>query len=159
MNDITLKERFWASMSHVPIITIVWICYLIYRYITNHLVILPSSIISINIKTLPIMPIIFTLFSIPISLTIMKLKKHSVFIRENAREAYYFNIWLLKFYFILAAISLIGLYMSNQVIVFCSWVLGLMASIFCLIQSLFGIVHTQCGKIYHYKYPIKYINR
>lgn len=151
------RERIWASLAHVPTITIIWIGYLLYRFFSDHAFI--ENIMRIDItayKSPPITPIILTLLGIPISLTIMHLKKKSVFVHDNAQEAYFFNVWLLKRYCALFVVSFIGILFSCKPILVTSSIVGLIISLICLQQSIAGIMTTFRGKVYHYWYPLRW---
>jgi hypothetical protein len=156
MESITLKDRCWGSLAHVPIITIIWSCYLLYRYWYGpgiHGSIFDFHVI--NVKSLPITPIIFTLLSIPISVSIKRLNQQVIFVRENAQEAYLFSVWLLKIYIVCFALALLGMYFSYEILVKISEGVGLFLTIFCFVQAIMGIYTATHGNVYHYWYPRK----
>lgn len=150
------KERIWASLAHVPTITLIWISYLAYRCFTDRIFVEKITQFSCtNIQSPPITPIMLTLIGLPISLTIMRLKKKSNFIRNNAQQAYFFNIWLLQRYALLFVISFIGIYFSFTSLLIASSVLGVIISLICIQQSIAGIVTALSGRVYHYWYLFK----
>jgi hypothetical protein len=153
MSPIKVSTRLWGSLAHVPTITLIWVSYLVYRCLADSAFM--GRVFQFgwsNIQSPPITPIILTLLGIPISLTIMQLKKRSDFIRNNAQQAYFFNVWLLKRYGLLFAISFMGVYLSYKPLLVGSSVVGIVISVICLQQSIAGIVTALRGRVYHYWY-------
>lgn len=155
MDTLTIKEQRWGALAHVPIITIVWSCYLLYRYWYGQG--LNGSLFDfhiVSVKSLPITPILFTLMSLPISLSIRRLNKESNFVKENATEAYRFSIWLLKIYMVCFLVAFLGLYFSVRFLLLVSEITGLVMTLFCFVQAVMGVYTTlTLGRVYHYWYP------
>jgi hypothetical protein len=147
------KERLWACLAHIPIITIIWVSYIMYRHITDASFDQALAQFKMfNTSSLPIKPIILTLFSLPISLSIMFFKKTSALIYKNAQEAYKFNLWLLKNYGISFTGAFLGIYIPFQPLTIVAGFLVLIVSIICIEQSITGIITALRGKIYRYWY-------
>jgi hypothetical protein len=156
MKKQSIKMRLWGSLAHVPIVTIIWASYVIYRNMSqagNFLSLFQFNLV--NSHSLPITPIILTLCSIPISLSIMYAKKKSHFIYDNAQQAYRFNIWLLKTYSILFVGLLIGNVVPIKPLVFTCGIVATLIALLCFQQSLQGIITALRGNVFHYWYPFK----
>jgi len=148
------KIRTWGTIAHIPVITIIWLVYIAYTYNWS---LVPNGTsldtLLLQFSTIPTRPIIFTLLSLPISLSIMFLKKSSSYIRINAEQAFYFNIWLLRRYFISAIGVLLALYFSLKLVVILFELFVAAITINCLIQSLMGVTTAARGMVYRYWYP------
>ena len=154
MEQLTLKERFWGCLAHVPLITIIWVGYLMYFHFQEmSLTALSSNFKIINIDSLPITPIILTLLSIPISLTIMHLQKTSAFVYANANSAYRFNIWLVTNYIIAFFFGLLGITTGIIQFMHICGTIVLIVSAISLIQACTGVVTALRGNIYRYWIP------
>jgi hypothetical protein len=148
----SFKERFWASLTHVPIVTLIWIGYIACnQWQTMH-----TSMVLSNITTcssLPLMPILLTLLSIPIALGIRTLQKNLVFVRDNAQAALVFNIWLLKWYAISCIIAAIGSISKINVLILAAGMGVFLLSLLCFVQSIIGIITVMNNKVFHYWRP------
>ncbi len=154
MNAFRLQERLWGCLAHVPLITIIWGSYFLYfNYNNLSWEMLMTCFKLPQTASLPITPIILTLCSIPISLSIMFFKKKSAFVRNNAKSAYTFNLWLIKAYIFAFAGTAIGLLLCFVWLSFACSTLVFIISLFSLQQSLIGVATALHGKIYHYWYP------
>lgn len=149
-----LKERLIASLAHVPIVSIIWSCYVLYYYAAcyvpaaaqeNSFLGLPSAV--------PLSPLLLTLLSIPISLIIMQFKHSSELIGKNAYQALKFNIWLLKVYGVIILVALAGLHFKQPVVGVISGTFMLLISGLCLVQSIKGVYKAFHGGVYCYWWP------
>ena len=153
MSTIKLKERIWGTLAHVPIITIIWISYVAYLYFYTDTFDGLDSTHFFNLSSPPLTPIIFTLLSLPILLSIMHFKKKSRFVYQNADNAYHFSLWLLKGYGIAFAIALIGMILKVKGITITGALLALLLSANCFYQCARGIIIALSGSIFCYWYP------
>jgi hypothetical protein len=150
------KERLWATLPHIPIITIIWTSYLLYRSILSNRPFPDFSIFqTMELSALPITPILLTFCSLPIGLRIMHLKRKSQFVYDNAEEVYQFNIWLLKSYGVMFLAVLIGLLMHISQLTLASGIVALAISTLCIVQAIIAIGVSLRGNVYHYWYPWK----
>lgn len=148
-----MKERVWASLAHVPIITVIWFTYLI---IYHWDALVPGGNGSFDLfdtSKLPIKPILLTLCSIPISVSLMRYKKKSALVHDNAQAAYLFNLWLLRYYGVAFVCVLIGKYTGYHKLITLAGVAGLVVSVGCLIESIIGVGVALSGKVFPYWYP------
>jgi hypothetical protein len=151
-----LRERFWATLPHIPIITIVWTSYLVYRSLwSNRLFPDPGFIHTHLFSSLPITPIVLTVFTLPIGLGIMHFKRKSQLVHDNAQEVYQFNIWLLKFYGLALLVALIGLLSNFHKLISIAGIFALLVSTLCIVQSFGGVATALRGRVFHYWYPFK----
>lgn len=153
MNKKVLHERLWASLAHFPIITIIWFTYIFLNYSDAILNCTDGSFEFLTTTKLPIRPIILTLCSLPISLSLMFYKKTSRLISNNAQSAYEFNIWLLQYYLLSIALVLIGKYMHIPQLLTAVALGGVVIFALCLIESIIGVIFALQGKVFVYWYP------
>lgn len=155
MKKVTsIKTRIWATIAHIPLITIIWGIYVVYVVDWSSTTEIASlDMLKQQCSSVPTRPLIFTICSLPISLSIMFLKKRSAFIKGNAEEAFHFNIWLLKQYLISASGIFIGVFFSFKLIAIFFQLLVALVSINCLLQSSTGVITAARGMIYRYWYP------
>ncbi len=155
MGKISLHDRIWGCFAHVPIITIIWISYLVY-HVWPHVSIqtLLLSAKSFETSSVPILPLIFTCCSIPILMTIRYLQSRSSFVKKNAAESYAFNWWLLKLYFVLFAVVLVGFCVPSDMVMNIAGSIGVFLSMLCLFQSLAGVYMALRGDVYKYWFPL-----
>ncbi len=155
MNNVSLHDRVWGSFAHVPIITIIWVSYLTYRIWPDvSIKALLLSAKSFETSSLPILPLLFTCASIPILMIIRYLQKRRTFVKQNAAQAYGFNWWLLKSYFILFGVVLAGFCISSDILMNVAGIVGVFLSVLCLMQSLAGVYYALRGELYHYWFPL-----
>lgn len=148
------NERFWGTLAHVPIVTIIWTAYVVYKLYSNGGIWSFISHFKIDhIPSLPITPLILTLLSIPIALTIMHMKKRSRFVHDNAQEAYLFNVWLLKSYSILFVVATCGVFLGSKILFWIATVCGVGISLLCFCQAIHGIAIASAGNVFRYWYP------
>ena len=155
MNKISLHDRIWGCFAHVPIITIIWVTYLIYCVwpeVSIKTLLLSAK--SFESSSLPILPLLFTCASIPILMTIRYLQKRKTFVKQNAAEAYVFNWWLLKCYFVLFGVVLVGYCIPSDAVMNIAGSAGIFLSVLCLIQSIGGVYYALRGELYHYWFPL-----
>jgi hypothetical protein len=151
-----LRERFWASLPHIPIITIVWTSYLVYRSLWSNRPFPDPTLVQANLfSTLPITPIVLTFCTLPIGLGIMHFKRRSQLVHDNAEEVYQFNIWLLKFYGLALLVAFIGLLTHTNKLVSIAGIFALLVSTLCIVQSFGGVATALRGRVFHYWYPFK----
>jgi hypothetical protein len=154
MKDLSPVERFWGTLAHVPLITLIWVSYMVY-YHYNQLS-LGAVVTKFKVVTsgsLPLMPILFTLAALPISLGIMYAKKTSRFVYRNAESAYRFNLWLLMCYGIAFAGSAVGFFLAQRLLFVGFGLLVVAISIFSLVQAFCGVCVALRGEIFYYWYP------
>jgi hypothetical protein len=150
------KERLWATLPHIPIITIIWTSYLLYRSILSNRPFPDFSVFqTMELTALPITPILLTFCSLPIGLRIMHLKRRSQFVHDNAEEVYQFNVWLLKSYGIMFLAVLIGLLTHIPQLMLTASIVALAISALSIMQSIIAIGVSLRGNVYHYWYPWK----
>ncbi|MBM3893890.1 hypothetical protein FJ365_05870 [Candidatus Dependentiae bacterium] len=155
MNNVSLHDRIWGSFAHVPIITIIWVSYLTFRVWPDvSIKALLLSAKSFETSSLPILPLLFTCASIPILMTIRYLQKRRTFVKQNAAQAYGFNWWLLKSYFVLFVVMLFGYVISSEILMNIVGSIGVFLSVLCLIQSVAGVYYALRGELYHYWLPL-----
>ena len=148
----TLHDRLWAVIAHVPIITIIWMGYLLcckFLYECEVTTLL-EKYQALDWHVLPITPMMMTLLSVPIAVGIQRMQRAYPLARNNAHEAYLFNIWLLQWYGIALLIAVCGLYFQMMSIVLFAAAFGFLAGINCLVQALIGIRVAWKGKVYRY---------
>jgi len=150
-----MKERLWASLAHVPIITLIWSTYVMYCYYQGNWCALAAINKMLTKPSIPITPLVFTALSIPVALTIMFLKKRSRLIHNNAREAYLFNIWLIKVYAGILLVAAVGLWLHCVAIKIAALVLGALVSLLVIQQAFCGVISAFTGKQYQYWYPLR----
>ena len=146
-----LSERFLATIVHIPIITIIWTTYIWYHlWCYGDL----SHSLFFTLCSHPLssaaLPLLLTLASVPISLTVMFAQKRSTFIRENAHQAFSFTLWLLKRYAVMVGVILLGKAFHTSLLGTLANMYGVLISVFCCVQSICGIVTAWQGKIYRY---------
>jgi hypothetical protein len=151
-----LKERLWATLPHIPVITIIWTSYLLYRSIWSNQPFPNFNIFHItDVSSLPITPVLLTFCSLPIGLSIMHLKRRSSFVHDNAEEVYQFNIWLLKAYSIMFLAVFAGFIFKFSPLIMAAGIVALAISILCIIQAIIAINTSLRGHVFHYWYPWK----
>ncbi len=151
-----LRERIWATLPHIPIITIVWTSYLVYRSLWSNRPFPDSSLVHSNLfSVLPITPILLTFCTLPIGLGIMHFKRKSQLVHDNAEEVYQFNLWLLKFYGLALLVALTGLLLRFNKLISFAGIFALLVSTLCIVQSFGGVVTALRGHVFHYWYPFK----
>lgn len=155
MKKLSLHDRIWASFTHMPIITIIWISYLAYRVwpdISIKTLLLSAK--SFETSSLPILPLAFTCASIPILMVIRYVQSRSVFVKQSAAEAYIFNWWLLKLYMALFGVVLVGFCIPSDLLMNGAACVGIFLSVLCLAQSSIGVYVALHGEVYKYWYPL-----
>jgi hypothetical protein len=151
-----LKERLWATLPHIPVITIIWTSYLLYCSLWSKKSFHAFNILQTkNLSALPITPILLTLCSLPIGLSIMHLKKRSVFVYDNAEEVYQFNLWLLKAYGVMFLAVLIGIFTDFFPLIVAAGIIAFVISLLCMTQAVMAVITSLRGHIFHYWYPWK----
>ncbi len=155
MKKHPINVRIWGCAAHIPIITIIWASYVLYRNFSQGGGF--TSLFQLHVgNSLPITPIILTLCSIPISLSIMYTKRKSWFVHDNAQEAYHFNIWLLKIYSVLFIGLLIGNYLSIKMLILACSTTAILVALLCFQQSIHGIITALFyGNVFRYWYPLR----
>lgn len=153
MQKTSLKERLWACLAHVPIITIIWTIYLIFHHSTFGLSNLRSALI--NPSSAPITPIALTLLSVPIAMGIMRLQRKSFLAHQNAQEVLTFNIWLLKGYAAALVFACIGIFFNSTFVGYAAAGIALFLAMLSLGQAFIGVITALRGGIYCYWYPGK----
>ena len=148
----TFHDRFWSVVAHVPIVTIIWIGYLLYcRFVHQYYL---SEFLgryqTMSWDSLPITPIILTMLSVPIALSIQRMQKAYPLARNNAHQAYLFNIWLLQWYALAMCIAACGLYFGRIEAIWLAGSLVVFAGVNCLVQAALGIKVALSGRVYHY---------
>lgn len=146
-----LFERLLGTIVHVPVITIIWTSYIWYHlWCYGDL----SRSVFYGAVSHPLssaaLPLVFTVLSLPISLSIMIAKKRSSFIKENAHEAFSFTLWLIKRYCFMVIVIILGKMIPYYPLVIIANGYGIFISGFCFFQSIFGIVTAWSGNIYRY---------
>jgi hypothetical protein len=155
MKDLSRVERFWGTLAHVPIITIIWVIYMVYHYYNRLSVCaVMHKMKAVTNGSLPLMPILFTLAALPISLGIMYAKKTSPFVYRNAESAYQFNLWLLMCYAVAFAGSALGFFLHKRLILMAFGIAIAIISTFSLAQAACGVfVAFFRGRVFYYWYP------
>lgn len=152
MNPLSTKLRVWGSIAHMPIVTIIWASYLVYRYVTLNDTDI-HSFWGFDFSSVPLTPILLTLASLPISLTLMQLKKKSVFIYDNAHAAYLYNMWLLKAYVVIFITVFTGIKFSMPLLIsVAEWTMAFISILTCY-QSVRGVYTALNGRVFNYWYP------
>jgi hypothetical protein len=154
MKRLSPFERFWGMLAHVPLITLIWVSYMLYRHL-HHLT-MGAVVTKIKVVTngsLPLMPILFTLAALPISLAIMYAQKTSPFVYRNAESAYRFNLFLLMFYGFAFAGSALGFFLHQRVVLVSFGALIALVSTFSLVQAFYGVSVAARGRVFYYWYP------
>jgi len=148
----TFHDRFWAVVAHFPIVTMIWMGYLLYcKFVHQYeLTDLLSKYQNASWQALPLTPIALTLLSVPIALGIQRMQKSYPLARNNAHQAYLFNIWLLQCYAVIFCIAVVGLYLRRMEIFLFSGALGFFVGVNCLIQATLGIITAWNGRVYRY---------
>jgi hypothetical protein len=150
---ITRTERLWACAAHIPFITIIWFSYLLYTVLMAHEPILEGLYKNFFTQhAIPITPLLLTLCSIPISLFIYHAQGKSSFVKEQAIQAYRFDISLLKWYGLSLIFILVGQYTLITLLTDVGFMVITFTSLNCFIQALLGIITVFNGKSYCYRY-------
>jgi len=154
MKGLSPVERFWGMLAHVPLITLIWVSYMLYRHL-HHLTMgaVVTKIKVVANGSLPLMPILFTLAALPISLAIMYAQKTSPFVYRNAESAYRFNLFLLACYGVAFAGSAVGFFLAQRALLMSFGVLIALLSTFSLAQAFYGVLIAARGGVFYYWYP------
>ena len=149
---VSFHDRFWSVIAHIPIVTIIWTGYMVYCKIVYdcEFFVLLQKYQSGSLHSLPITPIVLTLLSVPIALGIQRMQKAYPCARNNAHQAYLFNMWLLQSYAIALCIAALGLYFNYQPVLLTAALSVLFIGFNCLVQATLGIVTAWKGRVYRY---------
>jgi hypothetical protein len=154
MKKRVLQDRLLGCLAHMPIMTIIWVIYaLTYDVSLTSIIKVCTNYHVSNISQLPIMPLFLTLLSIPVSLLLLRLSKPFAFASNNVLAAYYFNIWLLRYYGAAFSIALVAFFLKIQWLVCTGIVFAFLISTVSLMQSFVGLVQAARGDVFDYWYP------
>ena len=155
---VKFHEKFWAALAHFPIITMIWAGYILYKFLpTMTIGELLSSIKLIEGSSLPISPLIMTVASIPIVLSIRWMQRRSNFVKHNTDEAFRFNVWLLKHYAVFFGVAFLGFCIPSNVVIYAAAVSVSCVSLICLQQCVWGVIVVARGRVYRYWYPPSFL--
>ncbi|MFA6526950.1 MAG: hypothetical protein WCT20_00825 [Candidatus Babeliales bacterium] len=148
---ISTRERAWALVVHAPIITIIWVGYIVFKLLNSSrpfLTVIAEHVTSLN--SLPITPLLFTLMTIPISLFVYRVQRRSQFVKTHATQAYLFNVSLMRWYGCCLVTVLAGQFLHIPMLAKAGFFLLSCASINCFIQATFGMRAAITGKPFKY---------
>lgn len=157
---ISSRERAWALVVHAPIITIIWVSYIGYLVARSNESLL--DVISQHFfsrHSLPIMPLLFTFMTIPISLFIYQAQRRSSFVKAHANQAYLFNVSLMQWYACCLTAVVIGEYLTSSALVKAGFLILSCVSVNCFIQAMLGMRAALMGKPYNYRFVTRHFSR
>lgn len=162
---IPFKQRVWAFVVHAPIITLIWVCYIVCRLLrtTQSL----QNIIAQHIassSSLPITPLLFSVMTIPISLFVYQAQRRSPFVKAHATQAYVFNVSLIRWYVFCLAMVIASHFLCAPLLANVGLFVVTCASINCFVQATLGMRAAVMGVPFNYYFvsrlfPRRYVDK